>query len=138
LARTADRSDTFSFVAPLRWGGDVLAPEGVYRAEISPFSREKPAFKLYPNAAENPFVAKSRTLPLVQDFLSEARFPVSCYQMEGPHHIVEFYDYSGGDVARVVFNEQLEVLAVGWIPITDYTSKAQPSQTALPTPCFGR
>jgi membrane-bound metal-dependent hydrolase YbcI (DUF457 family) len=138
LARTADRSDAFSFVAPLRWGGDVLAPEGVYRAEISPFSREKPAFKLYPNAAENPFVAKSRTLPLVQDFLSEARFPVSCYQMEGPHHIVEFYDYSGGDVARVVFNEQLEVLAVGWIPITDYTSKAQPSQTALPTPCFGR
>jgi hypothetical protein len=55
-------------------------------------------------------------------------------------------------VARVVFNEQLEVLAVGWVPITDYTSKAQPSQTALlhnevgpnvllqgsPTPCFGR
>ncbi len=152
LARAAARADAFSFVAPLRWNGAVLAPEGVYDGEITPFSRERPAFVLYPNAAENPFVAKSRTLPLVEGFLSEARFPVSCYQMEGPHHVVEFYDHSGGDVARVVFNEQLEVLAVGWIPITNYTSKAQPSQTALlhnevdpnvllqasPTPCFGR
>jgi membrane-bound metal-dependent hydrolase YbcI (DUF457 family) len=150
LALAADRADAFSFVAPLRWTGSVLAPEGVYRAEISPFSHERPAFMLYPNAAENLFVAKSRTLPLVQGFLSEARFPVSCYQMEGPHHIVEFYDHSGGDVARVVFNEQLEVLAVRWVPIRDYTSEARPSQTALPhkevgpnalpqvspTPCF--
>jgi len=152
LARAADRGDAFSFVAPLRWTGSVLAPEGVYRAEIRPFSLDAPTFMLYPNAAENPFVTKSRTLPLPQGFLSEARFPVSCYQTEGPHHIVEFYDHSGGDVARVVFNEQLEVLAVGWVPITDYTSKAQPPQTAhlhnevgpnvllqaLPTPCFGR
>ena len=55
-------------------------------------------------------------------------------------------------MARVVFNEQLEVLAEGWLAIKDYTSKTKPSQTALPhnevgpnvllqgspTPCFGR
>ena len=152
LARAASRADAFSFVAPLRWNAAVLAPEGVYDGEISPFSRDKPVLRFYPTATENPFVARSRTLPFVQDFLSEARFPVSCYQVEGPHRVVEFYDHAGGDVARVVFNEQLEVLDVGWVPIMDYISKAHPSQEALlhheadpnvllyvsPTPCFGR
>jgi len=154
LARAAARADAFSFVAPLPWKGAVLAPEGVYDGEITPFSRQKPVLRFYPTATENPFVAKSRSIPNMQGFLSEARFPVSCYQTEGPQHVVEFYDHGGamgGAVARVTLNEQQEVLAMRWIPISEYISKAQPSQAAVPgnvsscvtsrassTPCFLR
>jgi len=154
LARAAARADAFPFVAPLPWKGAVLAPEGVYDGEITPFSRQKPVLRFYPTATENLFVAKSRSIPNMQDFLSEARFPVSCYQREGPQHVVEFLDHGGamgGEVARVTLNEQQEVLAMRWIPISEYISKAQPSQAAVPgnvsscvtsrassTPCFLR
>ena len=62
---------------------------------------------------------------------------------------MEFYDYGAGNgVVRVALNERLETLAVRWIGMTDYVSKASPSQTDLPhnkvgpnivpqpTPCF--
>ena len=88
-------------------------------------------------------------MPTLQAFLSSARFPVSCYQVEGSQHIVEFYDYGAGNgVVRVVLNERLETLADRWIGMTDYVSKALPSHAALPhnkvgpnivtqpTPCF--
>jgi hypothetical protein len=133
LARAAARAGAFSFVGPLRWTGLGLAPEGVYEAEITPFSRRRPTFRLYPNATENPFVARSRSIPGMQRFLSQARFPVSCYQVEGTQHIVEFYDHGeGGRVLRVALNERKEVLAVRWVPINDYVAKAPPSQAALP------
>jgi membrane-bound metal-dependent hydrolase YbcI (DUF457 family) len=153
LARAAARADAFSFAAPLRWNGAVLAPDGVYDGEITPFSGQKPVFRFYPTATENPFVAKSRSIPDMQGFLSEARFPVSCYQTEGPQHVVEFYDHGGAGegVARVTLNERQEVLAMRWIPISEYTSKAQSSPATVPgtvspgitfrassTPCFLR
>jgi membrane-bound metal-dependent hydrolase YbcI (DUF457 family) len=133
LARAATRAEAWSFVGPRLWTGLVLAPEGVYRAEISPFSARRPTFRFFANAAENAFVARSRSMPTVQAFLSSARFPLSCYQVEGSQHIVEFYDYGAGNgVVRVALNERLETLAVGWIGMTDYVSKASPSHTAIP------
>ena len=130
LARAATRGEAWSFVGPGRWTGLVLAPEGVYKAEISPFSARSSTFRFFANSAENAFVARSRSMPTVQAFLSTARFPVSCYQVEGSKHIVEFYDYGAGNgVVRVALNERLETLAVRWIGMTDYVSKAPPSQT---------
>ena len=145
LARVAIRSE---FVEPFRWTGLVLAPEGVYQVEIRPFGVRRPTFKFSANATENAFVTRSRSIPGVQVFLSqEARFPVSCYQVEGTQHIVEYYDpWYGMGVLRVALNERREVLTVRWVRIRDYIS----SHTAVPhskvgpnivsqvtvTPCF--
>lgn len=73
-------------------------------------------------------------------FLSEAQFPVSCYQTDGRQHVVEFYDHAGGPVARVTFNERVELLEVRWIPIDDYTSgtTAGVAPRASSPPCFLR
>jgi hypothetical protein len=144
--RVASRADAFSFVGPIRWNGAVLAPEGVYDGEITPFS-SSPMLKFYPTAAESPFLVKSRSVPEVRQFLSEARLPVSCYQIEGSHHIVEFYDHgpAGAGVARVVLNEQQEVLTMHWIAVDDYISPASHGNvsagvvsTHSTTPCFLR
>jgi hypothetical protein len=132
LARLVAREDAFSFVAPIRWNGMVLTDKGVYDGEITPFTRRPPELKFYPSAAENSFIARSRSVPEVRDFLSEAQFPVSCYQIEGMHHIVEFYDHGGGEVARVTLNERQEVLSTRWIVVSDYVSGAPPSEKGLP------
>jgi membrane-bound metal-dependent hydrolase YbcI (DUF457 family) len=133
-ARTAARADAFSFIAPVRWNGAILAPEGVYDGEITPFSRRQPVLKFYPSAAENLFIARSRSVPEVRVFLSDAQFPVSCYQIEGSHHIVEFYDHgpTGGGVSRVTLNEHQEVLSTRWISVADYVSGTPASETVLP------
>jgi len=54
---------------------------------------------------------------------------VSCYQIDGPQHVVEFYDHAGGPVARVTFNERVELLAVRWISVDDYVSGIPPAET---------
>jgi membrane-bound metal-dependent hydrolase YbcI (DUF457 family) len=130
LARAVARSDAFSFVGPIRWNGAVLTDKGVYDGEITPFYGQGPVFKFYPTATENPFITKSRSIPEVRDFLSETQFPVSCYQIDGPQHVVEFYDHAGGPVARVTFNERVELLAVRWISVDDYVSGIPPAETA--------
>jgi hypothetical protein len=122
LARTAARADAFSFVAPLRWTALTLAPEGVYTS----FGRQEPMFSLYPIAAENPFITRSRSIPDVQIFLSEARFPASCYQMEGFQHVVEFYHPASEPiVVRVALNDEFEPLVGRRIPLNDYTSEGR-------------
>lgn len=115
--RAASRMGYSSLVGPLRWTGVVLAPEGIYQAQISPFGVRSPTFTLFPSTTENRFVARSRSIPEVQGFLSEARFPVTRYRVEKGQPVVEFQDYglSWRPLLRVVLNERQEVLAVGWI-----------------------
>ena len=106
-----------SLVGPLRWTGLVLAPEGVYLAQVDPFGARSPTFTLFPSTTENPFVARSRSIPEVQRFMSEARFPVTRYRVEKGQHIVEYQEYglSWRPLLRVVLNQRQEVLAVGRI-----------------------
>ena len=115
--RAASRMGYSSLVVPLRWTGLVLAPEGVYLAQIIPFGSPRPAFTLFPSSTDNPFVAKTRSIPEVQGFLSAARFPVTRYLVEKGQHIIEYQEYglSWRPLLRVVLNEQQEVLSVGWI-----------------------
>jgi len=132
LARTATRVEPNSLVAPLRWTGLVRAPEGVYKAEIRPFGARHPTFRFFPNATEDVILAKARSSPSVQAFLSTARFPVSCHQMEGSQHVVEFYDHgSGVGVIRAALNERLEMLGVRWIGYMEYPAGASPSSTGM-------
>lgn len=115
--RAASRMGYSSLVGPLRWTGLVLAPEGVYQAQISPFGARTPTFTLFPSTTENPFVTRTRSIPEVQRFLSAARFPVIRYRMERGHAIVEFQEYglSWRPLLRVMLNERQEVRGVGWI-----------------------
>ena len=80
--RAASRMGFTSLVGPLRWTGLVVAPEGVYQGQISPFGGRSPTFTLFPSTTENAFVAKSRSIELAQRFLSQARFPVTRYRVE--------------------------------------------------------
>jgi hypothetical protein len=115
--RAASRMGYSSLVGPLRWTGLVLAPEGVYQAQIIPFGPRSPTFTLFPSSTDNPFVVKTRSIPEVQGFLSAARFPVTRYRVEKGQPIVEYQEYglSWRPLLRVVLNERREVLAVGWI-----------------------
>jgi membrane-bound metal-dependent hydrolase YbcI (DUF457 family) len=125
LARTANRFEPSSFLAPARWTGLVLAPEGVYRAEMSPFGSERPKFKFYPNVAENAFVTKARSIPAVQRYLADTRFPVSCYEQQEAKSLVEFYDpWLGVGVVRVTLNQQRGIESVRWIRVREYVSRA--------------
>ncbi len=115
--RAASRMGYSSLVGPFRWTGLVLAPEGVYQAQIVPFGAPSPTFTLFPSSTDNPFVAKTRSIPEVHGFLSAARFPVTRYRVEKGQHIIEYQEYglSWRPLLRVVLNERQEVLAVGWI-----------------------
>ena len=115
--RAASRMGYSSLVGPLRWTGLILAPEGVYLAQVSPFGDRSPTVTLFPSAPENPSVARSRSIPEVQRFMSEARFPVTRYRVGKGQHIVEYQEYglSWRPLLRVALNERQEVLAVGSI-----------------------
>ena len=114
----ASRMGYASLVGPLRWTGLVLAPEGVYLAQVDLFGARGLMFTLFPSTSENPFVARSRSIPEVQRFKSAARFPVTRYRVEKGWHIVEYQEYgrSWRPLLRVVLSERQEVLTVGWIP----------------------
>jgi membrane-bound metal-dependent hydrolase YbcI (DUF457 family) len=115
--RAASRMGYASLVGPLRWTGLVLAPEGVYLAQITLLGAPRPTFTFFPSSIDNPFVAKTRSIPEVRGFLSAARFPVTRYRLEKGQHIIEYQDYglSWRPLLRVVLNERQEVLAVGGI-----------------------
>jgi len=115
--RAASRMGYSSLVGPLRWTGLILAPEGVYVAQVNPFSTRSPTVTLFPSTAENPFVARSRSVAEVQRFMSAARFPVTRYRVEKGKHIVEYQEYglSWRPLFRVALNERHEVLAAGRI-----------------------
>lgn len=115
--RAASRMGYSSLVGPLRWTGLVLAREGVYLAQVNPFGARSPTVTLFPSTTENPFVARSRSIPEVQRFMSAARFPVTRYRVEKGQHMVEYQEYglSWRPLLRVVLNQRQEVLAVGWI-----------------------
>jgi membrane-bound metal-dependent hydrolase YbcI (DUF457 family) len=117
LRRAASRMGYASLVGPLRWTGLVLTHEGVYLAQIMPFGASPPTFTFFPSSIDNPFVARTRSIPRVLDFLSAARFPVTRYRLEKSQHVIEYQDYglSWRPLLRVVLNERQEVLAVGWI-----------------------
>lgn len=132
LARAATRLEPSSFIAPARWTGLVLAPEGVFQAEMSPVGSKTPKFKFYPNAAENAFVTKARSIPEVQSYLADARFAVSCYEEEDGQHYVEFYDpWWGVGVVRVTLNQQREVISTRWVPVREYVSTVPFPEAAL-------
>jgi hypothetical protein len=114
-------------MAPVRWTGLVLAPQGVFQAEMSPLGSELPKFKFYPNAAENEFA-----IPVVQGYLADARFPISCYEEGEKQHIVDFYDpWVGVGVIRVTLNGRREVIATHWISVREYASDAPVPAVAL-------
>jgi membrane-bound metal-dependent hydrolase YbcI (DUF457 family) len=115
--RAASRMGYSSLVGPLRWTGLVLAPEGVYLAQVNLFSTRSPTFAFFPSATENSFVTRSRSIPEVQRFMEAARFPVTRYREEKGQHIVEYQEYglSWRPLLRAILNQRREVLAVGWI-----------------------
>lgn len=106
-----------SLVGPLRWTGLVLAPEGVYVAQVNLVSTRSPTFAFLPSTTDNPFVMRSRVIPEVQRFMEAARFPVTRYRVENGQHIVEYQDYglSWRPLLRAVLNQSREILAVGWV-----------------------
>lgn len=132
LARTASRLEPPSFMAPVRWTGLVLAPQGVFQTEMSPFGSKMPKFNFYPNAAENEFITKARSIPEVQSYLTDSRFPVSCYEEDGGQHLVEFYDLWGVGVLRVMLNQQGELVGTRWVPVGEYVSNAPFSAAPVP------
>jgi hypothetical protein len=95
----------------------VLAPEGVYVAQVNLFSTRSPTVAFFPSTTENPFVTTSRSIPEVQRFMEAARFPVTRYRVENEQYIVEYQEYglSWRPLLRVSLNFGQEVLAVGWI-----------------------
>jgi membrane-bound metal-dependent hydrolase YbcI (DUF457 family) len=115
--RAASRMGYSSLVGPLRWTGLILAPEGVYVAQVDLFSTRSPAFDFFPSTTENAFVTKSRAIPEVQRFMEEARFPVSRYRLENGQHIVEFQEYglSWRPLLRAELDHRREVLNIGRI-----------------------
>ena len=115
--RAASRMGYSSLVGPLRWTGLVLAPEGVYAAQVNLFSTRSPTFAFFPSSTENAFVTRSRSIPEVQQFMEEARFPVTRYRLENGQHIVEYQEYglSWRPLLRTVLNQRREILAVGRI-----------------------
>jgi membrane-bound metal-dependent hydrolase YbcI (DUF457 family) len=115
--RAASRMGYHSLVGPLRWTGLVLAPNGVYVAHIMPFGAARPMFSFFPSSIDNPFVARTRSIPDVRDFLSSARFPVTRYRLEKGQHIIEYQEYglSWRPLLRVVLNERQEVVTIGRI-----------------------
>ena len=117
LRRAASRMGYASLVGPLRWTGLVLAPEGVYVAQIMPLGATQPTLALFPSSIDNPFVARTRSIPEVRGFLSAARFPVTRYRLENGKHVIEYQEYglSWRPLLRVRLNERQDVLAVGWI-----------------------
>lgn len=106
-----------ALVGPLRWTGLILVPEGVYLAQITPLGAAQPTFGFFPSSIDNPFVARTRSIPEVRGFLSAARFPVTRYRLENGKHIIDYQEYglSWRPLLRVVMNERQEVLAVGRI-----------------------
>jgi hypothetical protein len=86
-------------------------------AQVNPFSTRIPTFTLFPSTAENPFVARSRSLAEVQRLMAAARFPVTRYRLEKGKHIVEYQEFglSWRPLFRVELNERQEVLAAAWI-----------------------
>ena len=114
---TASRMGYTSLVAPLRWTGLILAPEGVYLAQIIPLGPSQPTFTFFPSSVDNQFVVRTRSLPEVRGFLSAARYPVTRYRLEKGQHIIEYEDYglSWRPLLRVALNDKQEVLAVGRI-----------------------
>jgi membrane-bound metal-dependent hydrolase YbcI (DUF457 family) len=115
--RAASRMGYASLVGPLRWTGLVLAPEGVYLAQIMPFGAQRPTFTFFPSSSDDSFVARTRSIPEVRGFLSASRFPVTRARLEKGQHIIEYQDYgiSWRPLLRVALNERQEVLSVGWI-----------------------
>jgi membrane-bound metal-dependent hydrolase YbcI (DUF457 family) len=115
--RLAARMGFSSLVGPFRWTGLVLAPEGVYDAQIVPFSTRKPTFTFFPSSIENPCITKTRSIGEVRYFLSAARFPVTRCSVDRGKQIVEYQEFglSWRPLLRVVLNERQEVLDVGWI-----------------------
>lgn len=117
LRRAASRMGYSSLVGPLRWTGLVLAPEGVYVAQVNLFSTSSPTVAFFPSTPENPFVTRSRSIREVQRFMEAARFPVTRYRAENGQHIVEYQEYglSWRPLLRAVLNQRREVLTVGRI-----------------------
>lgn len=115
--RAASRMGYTSLVAPFRWTGLVLAPDGVYLAQIMPLLALRPTFSFFPSSIDNPFIARTRSIPEVRGFMSAARFPVTRYRLEKGQHIIDYQEYglSWRPLLRVVLNERQEVLAVGRI-----------------------
>lgn len=115
--RAASRMGYASLLAPLRWTGLILAPEGVYAATITTLSASDPTFTLFPTSAESPVVARTRSIAKVHRFLATARFPVTRYRFEKGQHIVEYQEYglSWRPLLRVVLDERQEVLTASWI-----------------------
>lgn len=115
--QAASRMGYASLVGPLRWTGLVLVPEGVYLALIMPFDAQRPTFSFFPSSNDDPFVARTRSIPEVRGFLSAAQFPVTRSRLEQGQRIVEYQDYgmSWRPLLRVALNERQEVLAVGRI-----------------------
>jgi hypothetical protein len=113
----ASRMGYSSLVGPLRWTGLILAPEGVYVAQIDPFSSRSASFTLFPSTDDNRFVVRSRSLAEVQRLMSAARFPVTRYRVDKGKHIVEYQDFglSWRPLLRVAFNERQEVLVAARI-----------------------
>jgi hypothetical protein len=102
-----------SLVGPLRWTGLVLAPEGVYVAQVNLFSTRSPTVAFFPTTTENPFVTVVRFR--VQRFMEAARFPVTRYRVENSQHIVEYQEYglSWGPAPRGIESRRKCSLLVG-------------------------
>jgi hypothetical protein len=112
------------------WDGLVLAPRGVYEirmdlsdALFSSASRPPIEHSYYPDAPDNPFIKKARSLANVQKFLWFARFPVTRFHKEGSEAVVEILDVRFPQIRRdrspsfeyqVRFSGEGEVLFEGW------------------------
>jgi len=114
-----------------RWDGLLLAPRGVYEIRMdlsdSLFSNSSSSpieHSYYPDAPDNPFIEKARSLPNVRKFLWFARFPVTRFHKEGSEAVVEIVDVRFPQIRRdrapsfeyqVRFSASGEVLSQGWL-----------------------
>jgi len=120
------------------WDGLVLAPRGVYevRMDLSDVLYSRLAQKAdppdappiehtyYPEAPDNLFIEKARSLLEVQKFFWFARFPVTRFHREGSDAVVEFLDVRFPQIRhdrppsfeyRVRFSAEGDVRTQGWV-----------------------
>jgi membrane-bound metal-dependent hydrolase YbcI (DUF457 family) len=120
------------------WDGLVLAPRGVYevRMDLSDVLYSRLAQKAdppdappiehtyYPDAPDNLFIEKARSLLEVQKFFWFARFPVTRFHREGSDAVVEFLDVRFPQIRhdrppsfeyRVRFSAEGDVRTQGWV-----------------------
>jgi membrane-bound metal-dependent hydrolase YbcI (DUF457 family) len=116
--------------SPARWAAMIVTSGGLYRLEFDELSGEPGAFRYFPQARPNRYIAAANALRDVQIFHWFARFPLFQYSESDGRPVVlitamSFYrgrrersndpGVLSNFTYRVVFSREARVLSHGWV-----------------------